>query len=93
MFEWDENKNRQNLKKHKISFEEAIEIFNGIVFTKIDDRYDYGEVREISIGAIQGVVIITVAHTERNCKIRIISARKATAKERKDYYEYLARST
>jgi len=93
MFEWDENKNRQNLTKHKISFEEAIEIFNGIVFTKIDDRYDYGEVREISIGAIQGVVIITVAHTERNGKIRIISARKATVKERKDYYEYLARST
>jgi len=93
MFEWDENKNRQNLKKHKISFEEAIEIFKGIVFTKIDERYDYGEVREISIGAIQGVVIVTVAHTERNGKTRIISARKATPKERKDYYEYLDRST
>ena len=93
MFEWDENKNRQNLKKHKISFEEAIEIFNGIVFTTIDERYDYGEFREISIGAIQGVVIVTVAHTERNGNIRIISARKATPKERKDYYEYLTRST
>lgn len=93
MFEWDENKNRQNLKKHKISFEEAVEIFNGIVFTKMDERYDYGEVREISIGAIQGVVIVTVAHTERNGKTRIISARKATPKERKDYYEYLDRST
>lgn len=93
MFEWDENKNQQNLKKHKISFEEAIEIFNGIVFTTIDERYDYGETREISVGAIQGVVILTVAHTERNGKIRIISARKATPRERKDYYEYLARST
>ncbi|MDB9313826.1 BrnT family toxin [Spirulina sp. CS-785/01] len=93
MFEWDENKNQQNIKKHKISFEEATEIFNGIVFTAIDERYDYGETREISIGAIQGVVIITVAHTERNGNIRIISARKATPKERKQYYDYLARTT
>ena len=57
------------------------------------ERYDYGETREISVGAIQGVVILTVAHTERNGKFRIISARKATPRERKDYYEYLARST
>ncbi|MEG5137705.1 MULTISPECIES: BrnT family toxin [Microcoleaceae] len=65
-FEWDENKNAQNLKKHGISFEEAQEIFDGIVFNAIDERFDYGEIREISIGAIQGVVIVTVAHTERN---------------------------
>jgi uncharacterized DUF497 family protein len=40
-FEWNQNKNQQNLKKHGISFEEAIEIFDGIVFTNIDDRFDY----------------------------------------------------
>ncbi len=79
-FEWDENKNRQNKRKHGISFEEAQEIFWGIVFTAIDDRFDYGETREISIGAIQGVVIVTVVHTERNSKNRLISARKATPK-------------
>ncbi|BAZ16405.1 hypothetical protein NIES4071_82810 [Calothrix sp. NIES-4071] len=44
-FEWDENKNTQNLKKHGISFEEAREIFDGIIFTSIDDRFDYGEIR------------------------------------------------
>ncbi|WNZ26120.1 BrnT family toxin [Leptolyngbya sp. NK1-12] len=92
-FEWDEHKNRQNLKKHGISFEEAQAIFDGIVFTRFDDRFDYGEVREISIGAIQGVVIIVVIHTERNDVIRIISARLATRKERKDYYDYLTRET
>ncbi len=92
-FEWDENKNRQNKQKHGISFEEAQEIFNGIVFTAIDDRFDYGEIREISIGAIRGVVIVTVAHTERQNKIRLISARKATPKERKQYYEYLRQTT
>jgi uncharacterized DUF497 family protein len=92
-FEWDENKNAKNLTKHGISFEEAIEIFEGVIFTNVDDRFDYGETREISIGAIQGVVIITVAHTERAGIIRIISARKATPKERKAYYEYLSQAT
>jgi uncharacterized DUF497 family protein len=82
-FEWDENKNAQNLKKHGISFEEAQEIFDGICFNAIDERFDYGEIREISIGAIQGVVIIVVAHTEKNGVIRIISARKATRQEKK----------
>ncbi|MCC5665852.1 BrnT family toxin [Nostoc sp. CHAB 5784] len=92
-FEWDKNKNQQNIQKHGISFEEATEIFDGVVFTSIDERYDYEEIREISIGSIQGVVVITVAHTDRNGKIRLISARKATPKERRTYYEYLAQST
>ncbi|NET88021.1 MAG: BrnT family toxin [Kamptonema sp. SIO1D9] len=91
-FEWDENKNRQNQQKHGISFEEAQEIFFGIVITLIDERYEDDEIREISIGAIQGVIIVTVAHTERNNKIRLISARKATPKERKKYNEYLAQT-
>ncbi|MCC5659556.1 BrnT family toxin [Nostoc sp. XA010] len=92
-FEWDKNKNQQNIQKHGISFEEATEIFDGVVFTSIDERYDYEEIREISIGSIQGIVIITVAHTDKNGKIRLISARKATPKERRTYYEYLAQST
>ncbi|MGK7876489.1 MAG: BrnT family toxin [Xenococcaceae cyanobacterium] len=92
-FEWDKNKNRQNKQKHGVSFEEAQEIFNGIVFTAIDNRFDYGEIREISIGAIRGVVIVTVAHTERQGKIRLISARKATPKESRKYYEYLRQTT
>jgi len=92
-FEWDENKNAQNFKKHGISFEEAQEIFDGIFFNAIDERFDYGEIREISIGAIQGIVIIVVAHTEKNGVIRIISARKATRQEKNTYYEYLTQTT
>ena len=92
-FEWDKSKNRQNKQKHGISFKEAQEIFNGIVFTAIDDRFDYGEIREISIGVIGGIVIVTVAHTERQGKIRLISARKATPKERRQYNEYLSQTT
>ena len=86
-------KTDKNKQKHGISFEEAQEIFNGIVFTAIDNRFDYGEIREISIGAIRGVFIVTVAHTERLGKIRLISARKATPKERRKYYEYLRQTT
>jgi len=92
-FEWNENKNQQNRQKHGISFEEAKEIFSGIVFTSVDRRFDYDEIREVSIGTIQGFVIVTVAHTERNGKTRLISARKATPKERRQYYEYLAQTT
>lgn len=81
------------MQKHGISFEEAKQIFDGVVFTSLDERFDYHEIREISIGAIKGIVIVTVAHTERNNKIRLISARKATPKERKQYYEYLTQTT
>jgi uncharacterized DUF497 family protein len=62
-------------------------------FNSVDQRFDYDEIREVSIGTIQGFVIVTVAHTERNGKTRLISARKATPKERRQYYEYLAQTT
>lgn len=92
-FEWDENKNRENIKKHGISFKEATAIFKRPMWIRIDDRHDYGEVREVSIGDIGNFVIVVVAHIERNNKTRIISARKATPKERRRYYEYLATTT
>ena len=87
-FEWDESKNQENIRKRKISFERAKTIFDGIVLTEIDDWDDYGEVREKSYGLMEGVVVVVVIHTDRNGKIRIISARKATKKERKDYYAH-----
>jgi hypothetical protein len=90
-FEWDENKNTQNLKKHGISFEEAQEIFDGIVFTAIDERFDYGEIRNQYW--CHTVVIVTVAHTKRNGVIRIISARKATRQEINTYSDYLTQTT
>lgn len=87
-FEWDENKNQTNIKKHGISFEQAQTVFNSEILTRIDDRYDYGEIREISLGQIGGEVIVAVVHTKRNDNIRIISARKTNKKERKVYNEY-----
>ena len=87
-FEWDENKHRSNLEKHGIGFDEAIRIFNGPVQTTTDDREDYGEHREISIGEIENLAIVVVVHTDREGITRIISARPAHKKERDMYHEY-----
>jgi uncharacterized DUF497 family protein/uncharacterized protein (DUF4415 family) len=75
MFEWDEDKNLHNIGKHGVSFEIASRIFEGFVFTVTDSRFDYGEVREISIGAIGNLAVLTVVHTDRDGRKRIISAR------------------
>jgi len=55
----------------------------------IDDRSDYGEVRRISIGMIDGIVFLAVVHTDRQDKTRIISARRANRAERKKYEKAL----
>ncbi len=91
-FEWDGLKNASNLNKHGIRFEEAVEIFSGPVLTAFDDRHEYGEPRETSIGMIEGIVVLSVAHTDRDGATRIISARRATRPERKLFYEYLEKA-
>ncbi len=88
-FDWDEDKNSINLTKHRLSFEEAIHIFDGPVWTRSDLESDEGEYREISIGMLPGSSVLVVVHTERGQRTRIISARKATQRERKDYFGYL----
>ncbi len=89
-FEWDEQKNKTNIAKHGISFEKAKGIFEGDTLTIVDDRYDYGELREISIGMVEGVLILTVVHTDtKDGKRRLISARKANKRERKRYGQTL----
>ena len=90
--EWDEAKDRANFEKHGIRFEEARYIFDGLVLTRLDDRADYGEVREISLGLLSPDAPLLVVHTARGEKTRLISARKANRRERKIYYEYLERT-
>ena len=85
-FEWDENKNQSNFEKHGIYFEEAIEIFKGDCLTWFDNRKDYSEIREITIGEIKKNILIVIVHTDRFGNIRIISARKANQRERRKYY-------
>ncbi|MFT6660567.1 MAG: uncharacterized DUF497 family protein [Maricaulis maris] len=86
MFEWDSAKNAANIAKHKLSFEEAIQAFDGPVFTIVDDRMDYGELREIPIGLIKSRAIVAIVHTDRQGRTRLISARRANKKERALYH-------
>ena len=90
MFEWDPAKNAANRTKHGISFEEAIEIFDGPVLSGADDIH--GEARERSYGLIKEVVVVCVVHTERGAARRIISARKATRKEREEFHACLTKA-
>ena len=94
-FEWDEEKNRRNLAKHKISFETARLIFDDPQALSVLDRIVEGEERWQTLALISGVVVI-VAHTFRDEAgeevLRLISARKATANERRSYAESQKRS-
>ena len=85
-FEWDKTKNEANNKRHGIDFSDAVKIFGGYTLTIEDDRFDYGEHRFVSFGVMFGHVV-AVVHTETEEKIRIISARKATRNEQKEYFE------
>jgi uncharacterized protein len=83
-YEWDADKNKSNLEKHGISFEEACQIFTRDVLTSTDTRMNYNETRKTSIGSLDGVIIIVVVHTDRRGITRIISARPAKKKEGKE---------
>lgn len=90
-FEWDEDKNRANIEKHQVSFDEAKDVFEDpLHIAKMDCRFSYFEERWITIGSTKKEKILVVANMffdENNEEIiRIISARKATQKE-KDFYE------
>ena len=84
-FEWDDDKNRQNIAKHGVSFEDASKIFDGFTVDRLDDRFDYGEEREISIGLVEGIALVIVVHADRKGVCRIISARPAVKSERMIY--------
>jgi len=85
-FEWDEQKNQVNIRKHGLDFADAPAVFAGITFTFEDDRFDYEEQRFITLGILAGKVVV-IAHTERDDKVRIISMRKATKYEQKLYFQ------
>ena len=87
-FEWDEVKAKENLKKHEVSFEEGKTIFNDpFLFTFPDIEHSADEERYINIGLSANGHILIVTHTERQEKVRIVSCRKATARERRFYEE------
>ena len=90
-FEWDDNKEQINIKKHGMDFETASRVFDDENRLEIyDDLHSDYEDRYITIGMIDEITCIAmVVYTERDTDvIRIISARRATPKERRKYYDY-----
>jgi uncharacterized DUF497 family protein len=87
IFEWDFKKAKTNIEKHGVSFEEASTAFRDPLSLTIDDPlHSRDEERLVLIGISYNNHLLVIVHTERGDNIRIISARKATKKERK-YYE------
>jgi len=83
-FEWDREKAKRNLRKHKVSFDEAMTIFYEPLSATFDDPdHSTDEERLITIGYSSRSRLLVVSHTERGKTIRIINARPATAHERK----------
>ncbi len=84
--EWDADKNRINRRHHRIDLSAAESFEWDTATVRVDDREDYGEVREIAKGFI-GDALHVLVFTRRSDAVRIISLRKATKKERKQYVE------
>ncbi len=85
-FEWNPEKAKINAEKHFIDFDEARTIFDDPLFiTFLDEEHSTEEERYITIGLSNKQRLLLVAHTERNAKIRIISARKVSKHEEKFY--------
>ena len=87
-FEWDTNKATANLKKHGVSFTEAATVFGDPLSTTFPDpEHSINESRYITIGLSNNGRLIVLAHTDRDSRVRVISAREATRRERRFYEE------
>lgn len=87
-FEWDSRKAAVNLRRHKVSFQEAATVFGDpLAVTFEDPDHSLAEKRYITFGLSQQKRLLVVSHTEREERTRIISARPLTRKERKIYEE------
>ena len=87
-FEWDEEKNEENVRKHGLTFSDAEAIFASPMLVDTDRRKDYGEDRFIGIGFLKNF-IVTVAYTEQADVIRVFSLRKALKHERERFEDSL----
>ena len=87
-FEWDPGKVKNNIRQHQVSFNEAATVFGDpLSMTFYDPDHSIDENRFISVGLSRLGKLLIVSHTDRDDRIRIISARKATRREREFYEE------
>jgi uncharacterized DUF497 family protein len=86
-FEWHDAKGEANWQTHGVGFELAATVFKDpFAIEFVDDREDYGETRIIIFGMSEEQILLFVVYTEREDRIRIISARRATQYEQDDYF-------
>ena len=88
-FEWDERKNRTNIRRHGIDFADVASVFAHPMLVGLDTGEDYGEDRWIGVGLLRDVVVVVVYAEPDEDTVRIISARKATKNEAQRYQENL----
>lgn len=87
-FEWEPGKAKENLRKHRVSFDEAMTVFRDPLGQLVDDsRHSIGEQRYALLGLSGRGRLLSVMFTERGERVRLISARRATNPERLDYEE------
>ena len=84
---WDPKKNRGNAARHGVAFEDAMKIFEGPTLERVDDRFEYKEVRVYAIGIVNGIEITVIYTDVSPTERRIISAWKAERHEREAYWE------
>jgi uncharacterized protein len=84
-FEWNEAKNRANIRKHGFDFAWAEEMFRGPLLVQPDTREDYGEERWIGVGTIRSCIALVAFAEPIPDTIRVISLRRADYEERKEY--------
>jgi len=90
VFEWDSQKAKQNLWKHGVTFDESITVFDDALASIFpDDDHSNEEKREIVLGYSILNRLLVVCFTERGGRVRIISARKATALERNNHEKHI----
>jgi uncharacterized DUF497 family protein len=88
IYEWDPKKARSNLRKHGVSFEEAATVFlDPFAVTYPDPAHSREEDREITIGYSSENRLLFLSHRDRRGRLRIISAREATPRERRQHEE------
>lgn len=86
IFEWDERKRQTNLRRHGLDFNDVELVFENETSALVDDRFDYGETRWVSFGMLNDLVV-AVVYTQSDETMRVISFRRATKNEEKEYYK------
>ena len=84
---WGPKKNRRNIARHGIAFEDAVKVFEGPTLEQVDDRFDYAEVRAYAIGVVNGIETTVIYTDLPGDNRRIISAWRSERHEREAYWK------